>query len=84
MRGWLRQPTSGKAREFHGTQAAVISGRANVASLMPVYARSPFALERGEGVYVYDTDNNEYLDFAAGIGVSSLGHGHPHLTRALN
>lgn len=61
----------------------MISGRANVASLMPVYARSPFALERGEGVYVYDTDNNEYLDFAAGIGVSSFGHGHPHLSRAL-
>jgi acetylornithine/N-succinyldiaminopimelate aminotransferase len=51
---------------------------------MPVYARSPFALERGDGVYVYDTDNNQYLDFAAGIGVSSFGHGHPHLTRALS
>jgi acetylornithine/N-succinyldiaminopimelate aminotransferase len=51
---------------------------------MPVYARSPFALERGDGVYVYDTDNNEYLDFAAGIGVSSFGHAHPYLTRALN
>jgi acetylornithine/N-succinyldiaminopimelate aminotransferase len=62
----------------------VISARVNVPSLMPVYARSSFALERGDGVYVYDTDNNEYLDFAAGIGVSSFGHGHPHLTRALH
>jgi acetylornithine/N-succinyldiaminopimelate aminotransferase len=50
---------------------------------MPVYARTPFALERGEGVYVYDTDDNKYLDFAAGIGVISFGHGHPHLRRAL-
>jgi acetylornithine/N-succinyldiaminopimelate aminotransferase len=48
-------------------------------SLMPVYARSPFALVRGEGVYVYDTEDRKYLDFAAGIGVSSFGHGHPHL-----
>jgi len=51
--------------------------------LMPVYDRSPFALKRGEGVYVYDTDDNKYLDFAAGIAVSSFGHGHPHLIRAL-
>jgi acetylornithine/N-succinyldiaminopimelate aminotransferase len=52
-------------------------------SIMPVYARSTFALKRGDGVYLYDTDDNKYLDFAAGIAVSSFGHGHPHLIRAL-
>jgi len=50
---------------------------------MPVYDRAPFALKRGEGVYVYDTDERKYLDFAAGIAVSSFGHGHPHLIGAL-
>jgi len=61
----------------------VIETGARIPMLMPVYDRSPFALKRGEGVYVYDTDGNKYLDFAAGIAVSSFGHGHPHLIRAL-
>jgi len=62
----------------------VIPSRAPMPSLMPVYARSPFALVRGEGVYVYDTEDRKYLDFAAGIGVSSFGYGHPHLIHALH
>jgi acetylornithine/N-succinyldiaminopimelate aminotransferase len=52
-------------------------------ALMPTYARSPYAFERGEGVYLYDTDGRRYLDFAAGIAVNSLGHSHPHLVEAL-
>lgn len=40
-------------------------------------------MERGEGVRVWDTDGNEYLDFLAGIAVCSLGHAHPTLTAAL-
>lgn len=61
----------------------MIAPGAKSSPLLPVYARAPFALERGDGVYVYDTDNARYLDFAAGIAVSSFGHGHPHLIRAL-
>ena len=52
-------------------------------ALMPTYARSPYAFERGEGVYLYDTDGRRYLDFAAGIAVNALGHSHPHLVEAL-
>ena len=52
-------------------------------ALMPTYARSPYAFERGEGVYLYDTDGRRYLDFAAGIAVNILGHSHPHLVQAL-
>lgn len=52
-------------------------------ALMPTYARSPYAFERGEGVYLYDTDGRCYLDFAAGIAVNALGHSHPHLVQAL-
>ncbi|WP_448586821.1 acetylornithine transaminase [Thermaurantiacus sp.] len=51
--------------------------------LMPVYARSSVAPVRGEGCYLYDAEGRSWLDFAAGIAVNCLGHGHPHLTRAI-
>jgi len=56
------------------------------ASASPLYdsfARVPVHFERGEGVYLYDSEGNKYLDFAAGIAVNSLGHSHPHLVGAL-
>jgi acetylornithine/N-succinyldiaminopimelate aminotransferase len=40
-------------------------------------------MERGEGVYLWDTDGRRYLDFYAGIAVNALGHAHPHLVEAL-
>lgn len=40
-------------------------------------------IERGEGVYLYDTNGKTYLDLIAGIGVSSLGHCHPKVTEAV-
>lgn len=38
--------------------------------------------ERGEGTYLYDTDGRRYLDFTAGIGVTSTGHCHPKVVAA--
>ncbi len=52
-------------------------------ALMPVYPRCGVRPVRGEGCYLYGEDGTEYLDFAAGIAVNALGHGHPHLTRAI-
>ncbi len=52
-------------------------------ALMPTYARIDLAFERGEGAYLFTADGRRFLDFAAGIGVNSLGHGHPHLIAAL-
>lgn len=46
-------------------------------SLVHTYNRFPVVLDRGEGVYLYDTDGKKYLDFAAGIAVSGLGYGNP-------
>ena len=54
-----------------------------ITPLMPVYPRSPVRPVRGEGVYLYGENGERYLDFAAGIAVNLLGHGHPHLTKAL-
>jgi acetylornithine/N-succinyldiaminopimelate aminotransferase len=54
-----------------------------ITPLMPVYPRSPVRPVRGEGVYLYGEQGEKYLDFAAGIAVNLLGHGHPHLTKAI-
>ncbi|HEX9931886.1 MAG TPA: aspartate aminotransferase family protein [Allosphingosinicella sp.] len=54
-----------------------------ITPLMPVYPRSPVRPVRGEGVYLYGEDGRQYLDFASGIAVNLLGHGHPHLTQAI-
>ena len=46
-------------------------------------SRAPICLVRGDGVRVWDTDGREYLDFGAGIAVTSLGHCHPRVTGAI-
>ncbi|MDB5575743.1 MAG: argD, partial [Bradyrhizobium sp.] len=46
-------------------------------ALMPVYPRCGFRPVRGEGCYLIGEDGQRYLDFASGIAVNALGHGHP-------
>ena len=41
------------------------------------------AVSHAEGIYIYDTDNKRYTDLISGIGVSSLGHGHPKVVKAI-
>ena len=50
---------------------------------MPVFKRVPVTLVRGKGVKVWDDYGKEYLDFVAGIAVTSLGHCPPVLVKAL-
>ena len=50
--------------------------------LIPVYARFPVVMERGEGVHLFDTSGNRYLDMMAGLGVNALGHAHPRMVAA--
>ena len=52
-------------------------------SLLHTYNRYQIVLEKGEGVYLHDTEGKKYLDFAAGIAVCSLGYGHPKYTEGL-
>ena len=52
-------------------------------ALLHTYNRFPVVFDHGTGVYLYDTDGKEYLDFAAGIAVSSLGYGDETYTNAL-
>ncbi|MCD8156599.1 MAG: aspartate aminotransferase family protein [Clostridiales bacterium] len=52
-------------------------------SLLHTYNRFPVVLEKGEGVYLYDTDGKKYLDFAAGIAVCAFGYGNREYEDAL-
>lgn len=51
--------------------------------VMQTYRRADIVLERGEGVYLYDTDGHRYLDFMSGIAVAALGHSHPAVAAAV-
>ena len=54
-----------------------------ITKVMPTYARADLALERGEGAWVWSTDNRRFLDFGSGVAVTALGHCHPRLIQAL-
>jgi 4-aminobutyrate aminotransferase len=52
--------------------------------ISPSYPRSyPFVMESGRGTEVWDVDGNRFLDFAAGIAVTSTGHSHPKVVKAI-
>ena len=52
-------------------------------NLLPIYARLPITIVRGQGMRVWDADGKEYLDFLAGIAVNTLGHCHPRMVKAI-
>ena len=52
-------------------------------AIVPTYARANVAFERGEGCWLVSTSGERYLDFGAGIAVTSVGHAHPHLVETL-
>jgi acetylornithine/N-succinyldiaminopimelate aminotransferase len=51
--------------------------------LVNIYGCVPLAFVRGDGPYLYDADGNRYLDFFCGLAVTSLGHNHPRIVRAI-
>jgi len=51
--------------------------------LMHTYGRLPVTFTRGEGAWLWDSENNKYLDAMAGVAVCSIGHCHPAVTAAL-
>jgi acetylornithine aminotransferase len=50
---------------------------------MSTYARLPVQFERGEGVWLWDTEGKQYLDALSGIAVCGLGHAHPSVAEAI-
>jgi len=63
------------------TTDSIISRAARV--LFSNYARFPVVLTKGRDCRVYDPEGRAYLDFVAGIAVTSLGHCHPKVTVAI-
>jgi len=51
--------------------------------VLQTYKRQPGVFVRGKGMFLYDAEGNEYLDFLAGIAVDALGHCHPAMVEAL-
>jgi acetylornithine/N-succinyldiaminopimelate aminotransferase len=54
-----------------------------IPSVLPTYNRLPVSFVRGEGARVFTEDGTSYLDFGAGVAVTSCGHAHPALVKAL-
>ncbi|MGH8989270.1 MAG: aspartate aminotransferase family protein [Acidimicrobiales bacterium] len=53
-------------------------------ALMGTYAPPPVTFVSGEGSSLFDTEGRRYLDFVSGLAVTSLGHAHPDVARALS
>ncbi|MDX2456165.1 MAG: aspartate aminotransferase family protein [Gammaproteobacteria bacterium] len=51
--------------------------------IMSTYNRLPVQFQRGEGIWLWDSNNRQYLDALSGIAVCGLGHAHPAVTRAI-
>ncbi len=51
--------------------------------LLNTYKRPPVVFDHGEGAYLFDLDDNRYLDFIAGIGVNALGYNHPIIQKGI-
>lgn len=52
-------------------------------NLLKNYSRHPVEFSHGDGVYLYDKDGKEYLDFLSGIAVTGFGHNHPEIKSAV-
>ncbi|HLY27665.1 MAG TPA: aspartate aminotransferase family protein [Aggregatilineales bacterium] len=63
------------------TAAQIIAGEKS--AIAQTYKRAPMVLSHGQGMTVWDTEGNEYLDFMAGIAVNALGHADAGVTAAL-
>src|ERR1700731_3261613 len=47
-----------------------------------LYRYTPIVVDHAKGSYIYSVDGRRYLDFASGIAVTNLGHGHPAVVAA--
>ena len=52
-------------------------------ALMNTFNRLPVAFSKGKGVFLWDTNNKQYLDALGGIAVAILGHSHPEISQTI-
>jgi acetylornithine/N-succinyldiaminopimelate aminotransferase len=60
-----------------------IHGKNMTQHLMNNYNRLPVTFKKGQGVWLWDTNGEKYLDALSGVAVNGLGHAHPKLTKAI-
>ncbi len=78
------QPKNETVNDTPAEMSSVASARADFDAVMtPNYAPMEIMPAYGRGSRLWDTEGREYVDFAAGIAVSALGHAHPELVNAL-
>ena len=85
---WKFSPGKGLGRRSYNRKGVCIMDTQQVIDLeqeyiLQTYGRPDFVLEWGEGVHLYDTDGNEYLDFVSGLSVNALGYGNAMITDAM-
>ena len=51
---------------------------------MNTYGRQPVTFVKGEGVWLFDAEGNQYLDALSGVAVNGLGHTHPKMVKAIS
>ena len=73
----MKPQTNQKQTTF--TEVAALEERYQLAT----YKKMPIAAERGEGVWIYASDGEKYLDLYGGHAVAGTGHSHPHVVAAI-
>ncbi len=66
-----------------GPKAKVLIDRDHAVTSPSYIKEYPLVVESGQGSFVTDVDGNTYLDFMAGIAVTSTGHAHPKVVKAI-
>src|ERR1043165_4858523 len=76
----------GERRQVPGPKSKAIfdqEAQAMAPGLQSIALYSQIVVDHAQGCTITDVDNNEYLDFIAGIAIGSLGHAHPHYIKRM-
>lgn len=80
---FTQQQTERIITDLPGPKAQALLAR-DASVVSPSYPRDyPFVMDHGRGAEVWDVDGNRFIDFAAGIAVTSTGHAHPQVVQAI-
>ncbi|HUV91744.1 MAG TPA: aminotransferase class III-fold pyridoxal phosphate-dependent enzyme, partial [Anaerolineales bacterium] len=76
-----KQQQINRSEGFSASQAIIERDAASVAST--IYRYTDIVFQRGEGVYLYDFEGRQYLDFVSGIATMNVGHCHLQVVEAI-
>jgi 4-aminobutyrate aminotransferase / (S)-3-amino-2-methylpropionate transaminase / 5-aminovalerate transaminase len=69
--------------DIPGPRSRELLARENAAVAHPLIVHAPVFVAEAEGATITDVDGNRFLDFAGGVGVMNVGHGHPRVVEAI-